>query len=422
MSSPSTSEPVVLRLFEGHGVELEYMIVDRETLAVKCVADELLKLVGGGYEMEVEQGPIAWSNELALHVIEIKSNGPRASLQGLDTDFQGNVQRINQLLEPLGACLMPTAMHPLMAPDSELRLWPHGDDVIYRTFDRIFDCRGHGWANLQSTHINLPFAGDDEFGRLHAAMRMVLPLLPALAASSPLAEGKSNPFLDRRLDFYRNNARRVPSVAGHVVPEPVFTKAAYQELLQGIYRDLAALDPEGILSHEWVNSRGCIARFDRNAIEIRILDIQECPRADVAIVAAVVDVVRAMVEECWSSTAEQMRWDERELAAILDGAMRDAEESIVTNRDFLDAFGFPAGKSGRLGDVWKHLIDSRMQVSPGLATWREPLELIIEEGCLARRITRALGPDPTEERVLTVYRRLTECLARGELFRNSDAT
>src|SRR5690606_20412115 len=98
MSNQPPGEPTVLRLFEGHGVELEYMIVDSETLAVKCVADELLKLVGGGYEMEVEHGPVAWSNELALHVIEIKSNGPRTSLAGLDTDFQDNVQRINQLL------------------------------------------------------------------------------------------------------------------------------------------------------------------------------------------------------------------------------------------------------------------------------------------------------------------------------------
>jgi hypothetical protein len=32
-----------------------------------------------------------------------------------------------------------------------------------------------------------------------------------------------------------------------------------------------------VLRHEWVNARGAIARFDRSAIEIRVLDVAECP-------------------------------------------------------------------------------------------------------------------------------------------------
>ena len=61
-------------LFDRFGVELEYMIVDRETLNVRPVCDELLKTVCGRYEAEIQpdgdDSPIAWSNELALHVVE----------------------------------------------------------------------------------------------------------------------------------------------------------------------------------------------------------------------------------------------------------------------------------------------------------------------------------------------------------------
>ncbi len=90
----------------------------------------------------------------------------------------------------------------------------------------------------------------------------------------------------------------MPSVAGAVVPEPVFTRREYEDdLLGGIYRDLAPLDPEGVLRHEWVNARGAIARFDRGAIEIRVLDVQECPAADLAVAGATIAVVRALVEE-----------------------------------------------------------------------------------------------------------------------------
>jgi carboxylate-amine ligase len=43
------SHKKTLRLFEGTGIELEYMIVNRDTLDVLPIADELLKTVVGSY-------------------------------------------------------------------------------------------------------------------------------------------------------------------------------------------------------------------------------------------------------------------------------------------------------------------------------------------------------------------------------------
>ena len=88
----------------------------------------------------------------------------RRILSDVPGAFAAGVARVNELLAPHGARLMPGAAHPWMNPDTETRLWPHDDDTIYRAYDRIFDCRGHGWSNLQSMHVNLPFADDDEFG------------------------------------------------------------------------------------------------------------------------------------------------------------------------------------------------------------------------------------------------------------------
>ena len=72
-----------LSLFEGYGVELEYMIVDSTTLGVRPITDRVLAEVAGEITTEVELEEIAWSNELALHVIELKTNGPASSLDGL---------------------------------------------------------------------------------------------------------------------------------------------------------------------------------------------------------------------------------------------------------------------------------------------------------------------------------------------------
>jgi len=93
-------------------------------------------------------------------------------------------------------------------------------------------------------HINLPFRGDEEFGRLHTAIRALLPIMPALAASTPILDGRFTGFLDARMDQYSKNALRVPSVMGAVVPEPVTTEQEYRErILAPMYRDIAPLDP-----------------------------------------------------------------------------------------------------------------------------------------------------------------------------------
>src|SRR2546421_126116 len=121
-----------------------------------------------------------------------------------------------------------SGLHPWMDPARDMRLGPHEGSEIYETFNRIFGCRGHGWANLQSVHVNLPFADDEEFGRLHAAIRLILPIVPALAASSPFVEGRATGMLDNRLAVHGSNSSRVPSIAGRVVPEPVFSIQRYR--------------------------------------------------------------------------------------------------------------------------------------------------------------------------------------------------
>jgi len=164
-----------LHLFDAYGVEVEYMLIDAETLDVAPAADELLEAVAGEVTGEFANGDVMWNNELALHVLELNCNGPRRSLAGLGRAFAENVTLANSKLDPRGRRLLGTAMHPWMDPD-KVMLWPHGTHEVYDAFDRIFSCKGHGWANLQSMQINLPFAGDEEFARLHSAIRFLLHL------------------------------------------------------------------------------------------------------------------------------------------------------------------------------------------------------------------------------------------------------
>jgi glutamate---cysteine ligase / carboxylate-amine ligase len=406
-----------LGLFEGIGIEIEYMIVDAETLAVRPIADALIAAEAGSPESEIERGEAAWSNELARHLIELKTNGPAPSLAGLAGLFQGEVARIHELLAPMGAQLMPTGMHPTMDPRTEFERWPHEHGEVYAAFDRIFDCRGHGWANLQSVHVNLPFANDEEFGRLHAAVRALLPALPALAASSPIVEGRASGLLDTRLEVYRTNAARIPSVSGAVIPEPVFTRAEYERrILAPLYADLAPLDPAGILRHEWMNARGAIARFDRGAIEVRVLDVQECPAADLAVAALVVAVLRDLAT-CSGERRETLRKLAGEpLVALLASAVARGDDALATHGPWLAALGLPEEPIA-LGEVWRRLAERHLPHHPPPAELVPALEVLLAEGPLARRILARTGRAPRPEAIREVYLELCACLDEGRLLR-----
>jgi len=314
-------------------------------------------------------------------------------------------------------------MHPWMDPVREARIWPHEYTDVYRAFDRIFSCKGHGWANLQSTHLNLPFSGDREFAALHAAIRAILPLIPALAASSPIVEGHVTASLDHRLLEYARNARRIPSVTGAVIPEHEASEGAYRSgILEPIYRELAPLDPEGHLRHEWVNARGAIARFDRGAIEVRLPDPQECPAADIAVVAAVSEVVRGLCGHILEGDGALAELRTPALAGILDDTVRAAEEARISDRRYLEALGIPTpGRSHRASEVWVRLLEACGTPDHGAMGIRDseglsPVDTIVYRGTLARRILQRTGRAPTHSRLREVYRELAQCLAGNRGF------
>ncbi|WP_276495819.1 carboxylate-amine ligase [Pontibacter litorisediminis] len=405
-----------LHLFEGFGVELEYMIVQRDTLQVLPITDKLIYDEVGEYLSDVEFGDIAWSNELVLHVVELKTQGPVKSLAQLQEKFQRHVQKINKMLEKYEAMLLPSGAHPLMDPYTETKLWPHEHNAVYEAYNRIFDCRGHGWANLQSTHLNLPFYDDAEFEKLHAAIRVLLPILPALSASTPVLDGAVTGLADSRLEVYRQNQQKLPSITGKVVPEAVFSHAAYEEqVLQPMYREVAPYDPEGTLQEEFLNSRGAIARFERNTIEIRLLDIQESPVADLAVLQAVVQVLQALVAERWVLLQDLKAWDEDRLSAILLEVIAKGQAAILADPGYLRLLGYSCEDNCTAGELWKHLVQDALSLEeqPEVAN---ALNVIVSRGNLSERILNALGHEPSAEMIREVYRRLAVCLQKGSVF------
>jgi gamma-glutamyl:cysteine ligase YbdK (ATP-grasp superfamily) len=402
-------------LFQVYGLELEYMIVDESSLDVMPVCDRVLSEIAGETVNEAypdgENGIIAWSNELALHVLEFKTVNPVQSLREVAGVFQSHVKRASGLLNPYGAVLMPTAMHPWMDPDREFRIWPHGSREIYNRFDSIFGCKGHGWSNLQSVHINLPFADNDEFIKLHNAIRILIPVMNGLTASSPFAGGEFTGYSDYRMEVYRTNSAKIPSITGMVVPEPAKGIDDYKQTVLGtIYSDLLTHDPGRIISHEWVNARGCIPRFERGSIEIRTLDIQESPAADIACAELIIAAAEWIVAGNTEDRGKFNGISTERLYMILLDTIKYGESSVIRDNEFLSLFGI--SENCTVSEFWKFMAE---RLYAGLKIAPE-LENIFMYGNLSSRILTAAGKEPCRKKLSDVYRELCRCLKDGKQF------
>lgn len=403
-------------LFSVMGIEIEYMLVDKKTLTIQPKSDVILQQLAGEPVNEVILDEVGISNELVLHVLELKNNGPKPPTYPTAHHFQQTILNLQPLLEQYNIQLLPTGAHPWMNPLYETKRWPHGDKSIYQQYDRIFNCQGHGWANLQSMHVNLPFLTDDDFCQLHNTIRLLLPLLPALAASTPILDGQSTGYLDTRLNYYATNQKKIPSIAGDIIPEFIHSEAQYQsDILRPMYRDIDSVDPEGILQHEWLNSRAAIAKFAIKAIEIRIIDSQECVHADIAIAQA----IHAILKHWYDSGSRIFRdniCETRSLKAIYEQTIKDGLNVKIEDKNILAQWQLPQNRSLTVRDVWSLLLE---QVSSSLDfTSQQALEHILSQGNLSERILKACRGNFSKENLNTVYHQLGDCLLKNQQFKS----
>lgn len=403
-------------LFEVTGLELEYMIVDMETLNIKPVSDMVLQDALGHINNEIEHtrdyGSFSWSNELIAHVMEIKVSTPVRKLSGLDNYFHREILEVNKKLREFNSILMPTAMHPWMNPIQEAVLWKHEYSEVYNCFNHIFNCKTHGWANLQSVHINLPFKNNDEFVKLHTAARVVLPLIPAIAASSPIVEGRSTGILDNRLIYYKDNSKLIPSITGKVVPDVFNSMEDYKvNVLNKIYNDLQTYDYNKILCNDWVNSRGALPNFERGSVEIRVIDIQECPKMDMAVSELIVNLVKALVKQKWFSFDEISRITTNQLYDIFIDIIKSGENAIIRDKLFLSIFGITKDTISAI-ELWNEIYAKIS--NEYVFYYNNEIELLLEKGCLATRILQKLNNDVSN--IKEIYQNMIYCLNHNLYF------
>jgi gamma-glutamyl:cysteine ligase YbdK (ATP-grasp superfamily) len=394
-------------IFSVLGVEIEYMLVDRDSYNIKPKSNLILKALKERNTQNAQSNIIEISHELVSHVIELKNNEPQPPNNSIAEQFQKFILNLQPILQEQNLVLMPSGAHPWMNPSLETVHWPYDNHDIYQKYNAIFNCKGHGWANLQSMHVNLPYSTDEEFSLLHNSIRLILPLLPSLAASTPILEGKETGLLDSRLLFYEKNQCSIPSICGELIPDFIKTEEEYiKYIINPMYEDIRPYDPEGLLQYSWLNSRGAIPKFDVKAIEIRILDTQECVIADIAIAKIILAILKNW---CLSSTYFIDNPCETQcLKRLFDKSIRTGFSTLVEDIELIKQWQLPKGVWS-IRKIWSHLIEKNSFALEFKE--QKALEYILTKGNLSERILKS----PLSS-LKDTYKQLTICLITNQQF------
>jgi gamma-glutamyl:cysteine ligase YbdK (ATP-grasp superfamily) len=395
------------RTLQVLGPEHEFTIVD-EKLTPLSIVDRVIKDLHGRIVNTARLKDFSFGKELQAHVAEFKANTPFESPEVFKEIMYDAVLRVLNLLKKrYHARLLGLGMHPSLRLDN-VQVWSHRDRQIYEALSKFFNLSQHGWLNIQSFQLNLPFLDEREGVRLYNALANILPYLPAVTASSPIYENKIGDYVDNRLYFYVMNQKEIPSITGDVIPEYVDSFEEYEKTTIKRYsEDLARMNaPRYLLNKEWLNSRGAVIRFDRRAIEIRIMDEQECVKSDVALSCFIRSLLRGIVEH----NEEFDYLPHHILVDNLHEVIKNGSEAKVQH---------PRGSTARqvcrflYGIAWENA-DAEEKRFLGFVKQR------IEEGSLSdlimKKVSKRIQRTSLEEAIFTLYSSLARSLEEDKVW------
>jgi len=380
------------------GPEHEYSLVDQD-LKPMPISDKIIKAYCGKTINFIELPSFTFGKEMQLHVMEIKANQPFKTPVEFEETMQTAISTLSEIVRKHGAVLLGTGMHPLLKLQ-DTSIWPHYHKKIYQQYAKIFNLNQHGWLNIQSFHLNLPFQKEADAIQTHNQLANLCAYLPAITASSPIYEGKEGSNIDNRLQFYKINQKEVSSVTGDVIPDYAVSLTRYkQDIIELYSRDLANAGADKTLLHrEWVNSRGVIFRFDRCALEVRVMDEQECVKSDVALTC----FVRASLRGLIGSNAELL--SHNLLVKDFNAVIKDGLNANVSS---------PNGKTAR--QVCQHYLNIALKhANEDEKKYMWLVKKRIEEGNLSEliraRVLRRAQKTDFHQAIVDVYSTLIKCL------------
>lgn len=262
--------------------------------------------------------------------------------------------------------------------------------------------------------LDIPYERPGDFGKLMAAVRVLLPLIPAYASASPISAGQLTGCHSSRLRACIDLYDKHPSRVGGFIPEALFEPSEYdREIIGPIATAMARSGGVAPLDTPYLDLRGATASQDPDLISIHALDAQENAAADLAVIEFTLAVLRALVSGHWVSNYLQRAWSTEDLLAVMSETIKQGSSAVITSKDYLFMFGMMKQEEADATRLLRHLfVELYGDLSENA---RKHMGLIIEHGDLASRLLRQLGSQPSPARIREVYSRLAICRT-GEAF------
>jgi glutamate---cysteine ligase / carboxylate-amine ligase len=148
-----------------------------------------------------------------------------------------------------------------------------------------------------------------------------------------------------------------------------------------------------------------------------VLDVQECPRADLAVCALLTRVLQSHVRPAVDSLGPATGVPDRAAATIFLDAIVTAENTPIRDAGLLCSvrIRIAPGLPRTAGQLWQHLYDQLRAEAAFPPDLDASLQTLLDKGTLATRIVRNLdGHQP--EAMSRCYRALCDCLCEDRMF------
>lgn len=389
---------------------MTFGVVDRKILGPEPVPT--LPTLAPGSDPDAKGG-IRWERSIAAHLVRASNQRPARRIPPLYDQFHNAVVAFNKELDIHGLCLLPGGIHPWLDPRTEIH--PTVDDPLFPVLDKVVPLRTHGIGNGHDVRLSIAFNGDPDLARLFAAVRILLPIIPAISAGSPWSMGREPGTMSQRVGSWVDLTFPGATKPGALVPEGVYTEDDHIRTIEApMAQELARRNALAVLGNEWTDPRGAVVQFTPGWVHIRLVDTQESVAASLAVCEMIVAVLRALVKGRWVSTYLQRAWHEQDLTSLLHTVIQQADAAVIMDRNYPMMFGLLDQDGITAGKLWQHLfVDLYADLSE---TAQLHMAHILEHGCLARRILARTGMKPERGTLVRVYGRLADGITAIEPF------
>ncbi len=379
------------------GPEHEFSLVNSEMKPMP-IAEEVIDEYYGRISNVLYLPKFAIRKEFPLHIVEIKARNPFNSPELLEESMQAAVKSFLEFIDKkYHAQLLGTGMHPLLRLEETSA---RSNDKIAQEFSKVFPLRRHGWLNIQSFQLNLSYSTEEEAVSLHNVLAQLCAYLPAISASSPICEGQLTTYDDFRLFNYKMKSLEIPSIAGDVVPDYISSFEQFRSEVSDRYsRDLSSAGVSIEDFADYVNQRMIVFKFARNAIEIRVMDEQECIKSDVALSCFIRSTIRGLLALNNEPLPHKL------LVNDYNSIIKDGLEAEILN---------PAGKTARqICQYFFNIASEHADEQEKKYLWI--IEKRIKEGNLSKiireRVAKRAQKTTFDQAIISIYSELAKCVS-----------